>query len=102
VAGVKVVIYQAGVDAVLRSAGMVAALEEVAGQIADNVAAQGLTVESPGEDSPGTSLHAEASTSIEKTAVGHVTIPHPAGIPMQARHGVLTKAAAAAGLEVKS
>ena len=31
-----------------------------------------------------------------------VTIAHPAGLAMQAKHGTLTKAAAAAGLEVKS
>ena len=31
-----------------------------------------------------------------------VTIMHPAGLAMQAKHGALTKAAAAVGLEVKS
>lgn len=31
-----------------------------------------------------------------------VTIGHPAGMAMQAKHGTLTKAAAAVGLEVKS
>ena len=31
-----------------------------------------------------------------------VTIMHPAGLAMQAKHGTLTKAAASQGLEVKS
>lgn len=35
-------------------------------------------------------------------AASSVTIAHPAGLAIQAKHGVLTKAAASVGLEVRS
>lgn len=99
---VKVVVNPRGVAEVLRYPKLAAVLEDLAGQVADAVTAQGLPVESPGEDHPELTLTGRAFSEIRETAVGIVSIPHPAALPMQAKHGVLTKAAAAAGLEVRS
>jgi len=54
----------------------------------------------------GSVTDAEVGTMSSTTPWGWpvalVTIMHPAGRAIQAKHGALTKAAAAAGLEVKS
>jgi hypothetical protein len=98
----KVVINRAGVAEVLRYPKLAAVLGDVAGEIANAVTAQGLPVESPGEDHPELTLTARSDSEIRDTAVGIVSIPHPAALPMQAHHGVLTKAAASVGLEIRS
>lgn len=54
--------------------------------------------------------HASAATDYPVTMTGRttdravvdVTIAHPAGLAAQAKHGVLTRAASAAGLEVRA
>jgi hypothetical protein len=97
---VKIVVNKAGVAEVLRFPKLAAVLGDAAGEIASAVTAQGLPVESPGEDHPELTLTAHADSEIRDTAVGIVSIPHPAALPMQAHHGVLTKAAASVGLEV--
>lgn len=83
-----------GIGSLLRSAEMQQAVREVADTVASNVTSQGLTVSS------GASLPVEVNTYITDRVAASVTINHPAGLGMQAKHGVLTKAAAAAGLEV--
>lgn len=84
-----------GVGAVLKSSGVRREVDALAETVADNVRAQGLTV------SDGSELPVTVSSYTTDRAAAAVTITHAAGIAMQAKHGVLTKAAAAAGLEVK-
>lgn len=48
-----------------------------------------------------TDLPVETGERTTDRAVVDVTIAHPAGAATQAKHGVLTKAASAAGLEVR-
>lgn len=85
-----------GIAEILRSEGIASAVDALAEQIAQNVRGQGFTVSS-GDPLPVTVDH---YTTDRRAA--SVTINHPAGIGMQAKHGVLTKAAAAAGLEVRA
>jgi hypothetical protein len=83
-----------GLGSVLKSGEMAEVVEGVADRVADNVASQGLTTEA------GATVTAEVTGYTTDRAAAAVTIDGPWGLPMQARHGVLTKAAAAAGLEV--
>lgn len=85
----------AGVAAILKSAAAHAAVDKLAEQVADNARSQGRKVAS-GEDLP-----VEVTSYTTDRASASVTLAHPAGIAMQAKYGVLTRAAAEAGLEVK-
>lgn len=89
----------AGFAEILKSAGVRAEIQRAAEAAAASVAGQGLTASSPGEDSPA-QLSAEVSMGTTDRAHAAVTIKHPSALAMQAKHGVLTKAGAAAGLEV--
>ena len=92
---------RSGVGVVAKSAQMMDAVEDAANRVAENVGAQGLVATSGSAESPA-AITAEVETSTTDRARAVVTISHPAGLAMQARHGVLTKAAASAGLEVKT
>lgn len=50
----------------------------------------------------GTTLPVVVNEYTTDRKAASVTIAHPAGLATQAKHGVLTKAAAAVGLEVRS
>ena len=50
----------------------------------------------------GTDLPVRVSDGTTDRAVGSVTLADPAGAATQAKHGVLTKAAMAVGLDVKA
>lgn len=67
----------------------------LAHRIAANVRAQGLTV-SDGEEMPVT-----VDEYTTDRGAASVTITHPAGLNVQAKHGALTRAAAEAGVEVR-
>jgi hypothetical protein len=84
-----------GLDEVLKRT-MRGTVSGAAERIAANVRAQGRTT------SDGDLLPVEVSDYTTDRAASSVTISHPAGLPMQAKYGVLTQAAAAAGLEVRS
>lgn len=43
----------------------------------------------------------EVSTGVTDRTIARVTLTHAAGLGLQAKHGTLTKAASAAGLEVR-
>lgn len=90
-----------GFAEVLKSAGVHAAVEHATESVAANVADQGLTAGGPAEES-GTAIIGAVEMTTTDRAHGSVTIKHPAGLAMQAKRGVLTKAAAAAGLEVRA
>lgn len=91
---VRLVLDRAGIGAVAKSPEMQTVVRQTAQQVASNVAAQHLTA---GEGEP---ITATVDTYTTDRAAASVTVDHPAGLAMQARHGVLTRAASAAGLEV--
>lgn len=85
-----------GIRAVLNSGEVASAVNSLAHKIAANVEGAGQKV-SGDEDLP---VVVDEYTTDRSAA--SVTLAHPAGLAVQAKHGLLTKAAAAAGLEVKS
>lgn len=83
---------------VMQGAGVCAAVDALAEQIAENVRANlGSVTEAVVETHSGTT----SSMKVNR-ARASATIAHPAGLAMQAKHGTLTKAAAAVGLKVTS
>lgn len=80
---------------------LVALIEELTERVADNVRDQGITV---GAFSGGgeIDLPVETSQKVTDRTRGVVTLAHPAGLAVQAKHGSLTRAAAEAGLQVKA
>lgn len=81
---------EAELGRVLRSAEVSAAVLEVAGQVAANARA-GIR-----------SGQVYVRPYVTDRAAAAVTVAHPRALAWQARDGVLTRAAAAAGLEVRS
>lgn len=92
----------AGIAAIAKGPEMQALVASAAEKIAANVRSQGITV---GDTTPGTSseidLPVEVETSVGKRARAAVVLAHPAGAAVQAKHGALTRAAAAEGLSVR-
>ena len=97
----KVRLSRAGVEAMLKSAGMRQAVLTKAGEVARNVTNQGLEASSPGKDL-GTKLRAAVEEHVTDRQRAVVIVRHPAALAMQAKHGMLTKAAAEAGLKVRA
>lgn len=97
----KIKFNRAGLAEVLRSAEMQHMVQGAVDKLADEVRQQGITVgalESGGDDIP---LPVTATVTITDRAHGRVTLAHPAGIAVQAKHGALTRAASAEGLSVR-
>ncbi len=97
----KVRLDSKGVRAILQSAEMHRAIQVTAEAVAANVEAQNITV---GDRDGGTHeypLPVEVSMTTTDRAHANVTLAHPAGQAVQAKHGALTKAAKQAGLDVK-
>lgn len=96
----KIGLYSAGVKALLQSTAMHRAVQEATEKVAANVESQGITV----GDRDGGKHEIDLPVLVEMTttdrAKGCVILAHPAGAAVQAKHGALTKAAAAAGLTV--
>lgn len=84
----------AGIRALLKSQEFADAVNAAATTIAAQVEAQPTVVR---HDVP---VKVDEYTT-DRRAAG-VTIAHPAGLAMQAKHGAFTRAAAAAGYEVKA
>lgn len=95
---VKVHINEAVLRRLLESKRMDAARKRAGDAIADNVRGMGIDVGDLNADGTGTQI----ALPVEVDDQGGVVIAHPAGVAVQAKHGALTRAAAAAGLEVKS
>lgn len=88
---------RAGLRELLNDAGPIASeVNSLAHSVDANLKAQGITV-AHGEAMP---TKVDQYTTDRRAA--SVTIAHPAGLNVQAKHGALTKAAAAAGLEVRA
>ena len=87
-----------GIEEVAKSSEMRRAIEDLAERVAANVRDQGVRVEgTPGD----IALPVEVSVYETDRARASVTIKHPSGLAVQAKRGVLTRAASAAGLQVK-
>lgn len=86
---------------ILNQPGVVAATRQAAEQVAQNVRDQGIKV----GDRDGGPRERDLPVTVSMTTTdrphANVTIAHPAGLAVQAKHGALTKAAAQAGLDVK-
>lgn len=85
----KVVLDSGGIEQVLKSEGVAAAVNSAA----QSIAAQAQAARPD--------ITVETGSGTTDRAVASVTLAHPKGLAVQAKHGTLTRAAAAAGLEVK-
>ncbi|MEV6609902.1 hypothetical protein [Kutzneria sp. NPDC051319] len=93
--GVRVVLDPEGIKEVLRGPEVRAQLDAVAEEMVALIRARGLRT----RDGRPLPVEIIAEDSTDRAAVT-VAIPHPAGVGMEARHGVLRQAAQAAGLTV--
>lgn len=93
----KVKLSSSGAADVLRSAGAHAIVEQAVERIAADVRSLGIMVDGiPGDHE----LPVTTSVSTTDRAHGRVTLAHPAGQAVQAKHGALTKAADSIGADV--
>ena len=83
----------AGIAEVLRSAKVAGLVEDAATSVGANVSE---TVRS------GEPLPVRVAGYTSDRAAASVTLAHPAGLGMEAKRGTLSRAASAAGLEVRS
>ena len=90
-----------GIAALAKSAGMAVVVNDAAVTIASNVTSQGFTASSGAARSEAAIVGAVDLYTTDRVSAA-VTIKHPAGLALQAKYGVLTKACSAAGLELKS
>jgi hypothetical protein len=98
----KVTLNHRGLAELLTSTEMHRLVQDVAEQIGRNVEAQGITVGDKDGGAHEIPLPVKVEVTTTDRAHGSVILAHPAGIAVQAKHGALTKAAAEAGLEVRS
>lgn len=98
---IRVTLNKAGVGEIAKGAEMQALVAKLAEQVAENVRDQGIKVGDRDGGSREVDLPVKVSEQITDRARATVTIAHPAGIAVQAKHGALTRAASAAGLQVK-
>ena len=92
-----------GLEEAATTAAMHSAVREVADRVARNVEAQAVRVQGkPGDVALPVKVYEDTTERMRiNRAQARVVLAHPAGLAAQAKHGLLTKAAAAAGLKVK-
>lgn len=95
-----------GFEEILKSAGVAAATNGVAEQVAANVRAQGIRVgdRDGGKHEDALPVEVKSSTTDDMRndrVKASVVLAHASGQAVQAKHGALTRAAAEAGLNVK-
>lgn len=90
-----------GVAALLKSAQVAQATRRAAEAVADGVRAQNIRVGD--HDGGPRERELPVTVTMVETDRAHasVTLAHPSGQAVQAKHGALTKAAAQAGLDVR-
>lgn len=91
----------AGMAALAKSGAVMALVTAAAEKVAGNVQAQGIQVGDHDGGPREVPLPVKVDTDVSDRARASVILAHPAGIAVQAKHGALTRAAAAAGLSVK-
>jgi hypothetical protein len=89
-------------DDALKGPLMQRAMKVKADQIARAVQRQGIRVGDRDGGSRERELPVLVSSSVTDRAKSTVVLAHPAGLAVQAKHGALTKAAAEAGMQVRS
>lgn len=97
----KVTLNHAAIAELLKSPEMQAYVREVTEAVGQAVEEQGITVGDKDGGKHEYPLPVAATVVITDRAHGRVAIPHASGEAVQAKHGVLTKAAAQAGLSVR-
>lgn len=102
----RVRINRRGFEEVAKRSSTGRALTTLGERVADNVRAQGIRVGDKDGGSHEAELPVDVSSGVTSSmrmnrAKVWVTITHPSGKAVQAKHGSLTKAAAQAGLEVR-
>jgi hypothetical protein len=90
-----------GVSEILKSAPMAAEVKATAEKVAQNVRDQGIKVGDRDGGPHEYDLPVTVTMVTTDRAHALVTIAHPSGESVQAKHGSLTKAAAQAGLDVR-
>jgi hypothetical protein len=95
----RVTLNTRGLDAALNTAGAKRAVAVLAEKVADNARAAAPDVEGIPGDIP---LPVRVDVYETDRARAEVWLAHPSGLAVQAKHGLLTRAASQAGLEVKS
>lgn len=98
----RVTLNSAGILAKLQSAQMQAEIAAATEAVAANVRAMNIRVGDRDGGPHEADLPVKTEVVVTDRAHGRVTIAHPAGQAVQAKHGALTKAAAQAGLEVRA
>lgn len=98
----KVTLNHKGIEAALKGHAMQAAVKLAADGIAANVEAQNIRVGDHDGGKHEIPLPVTVTMVTSDRAKALVTLAHPAGESVQAKHGALTKAAAQAGFPVKS
>jgi len=92
----------AGVREMLRSTGMHRVIQDKAEEVAAKVRDQGIKVGDKNGGQRETELPVEVEVGTTDRARGVVLLTHASGLAVQAKHGALTKAASAAGLQVRA
>lgn len=91
-----------GLGRVLSSGRTIAATQEAAEAVASNVRDMGIKVGDRDGGAHERDLPVTVQMVMTDRAHALVSLAHPAGEAVQAKHGALTKAAAEAGLDVKT
>lgn len=91
----------AGIRAILTSTAAHRAVQAAAEAVAENVRGQNIGVGDQDGGPREVELPVTVSVTTTDRAKALVTIAHPAGIAVQAKHGALTKAAGQVGLDVR-
>lgn len=89
-----------GIEQVLASAAVAAAVRAAADDVASNVEALGIRVGDRDGGRREYALPVSVRSETTDRARASVQLAHPAGLAVQAKHGALTKAAGQAGLDV--
>jgi hypothetical protein len=89
-----------GIARILKAPPMDAAVKRAAESVKANVEALNIRVGDKDGGQHEKPLPVTVTTSTTDRAHANVTLAHPAGAAVQAKHGALTKAAAQAGLDV--
>ena len=92
----------AGVRQMLTSVGMHRVIQAKAEEVAAHVRDQGIDVGDKDGGRHEAPLPVTVEVGTSDRARGVVILAHASGLAVQAKHGVLTKAASASGLQVKS
>ncbi len=98
---IKVKLDHAAIAARLKDSDIRAEIRGLAEDVKANVEAQGIKVGDRDGGKHEYDLPVKIYSQTTDRARETVAIPHAAGIAVEAKHGVLVKAASAAGLEVK-